>query len=352
MTGPLLTIDLGAVSANWRALDTLSGTAETAVAVKANGYGCGVAEIATAVACSGCETFFVATVEEGVELRAALPKETIYILNGVADRRDSAAYIANDLRPCLNHPGQIEAWQRSEGGACALQFDSGMSRLGLQPTELEQVPADIDVRLVMSHLACADEPTHSANESQRRRFIEHTTRLESKILNAQRSLAATGGTLLGADFHFDLVRCGIGIYGGQPFDAAQPVVRLETPIVQIRDIPKEQFVGYGASWIADRPSRIGTLPLGYADGMHRALSNGAMLYFEGNPVPLVGRVSMDLITVDLTDYPQVNVGDTLEVLGPNQSVDDLAQAAGTIGYEILTSLGHRYTRRYTQVNGT
>lgn len=350
MTQPLLTIDLDALIANWRALDVLSGNAETGVAVKANGYGCGANEVSVALAGAGCRIFFVATVEEGVSLRSVLPEQTIYLLNGVADRRDSAAAIANGLRPCLNHLGQIDAWQRSEGGPCALQLDSGMSRLGLPSAEWPQVPSGLDVRLMMSHLACADEPEHPANEEQRQRFADGVSALRVRAPDAMISLAATGGTLLGEAFHFDLVRCGVGVYGGHPFVDAQPVVHLDTPILQIRDISEEQGVGYGLSWTAERPSRVGTLPLGYADGMHRAMSNGAALYFGGEPVPLIGRVSMDLITVDLTDHPAAQVGDMLEVLGPNQSVDDLAQAAGTIGYEVLTSLGHRYARRYTGAN--
>ena len=347
MPQPTLTVDLEAVASNWRALDALSGAAETGVAVKANGYGCGAVEIASALAQAGCGCFFVATLEEGVALREALAGPTIYILNGVADRRDASAAIANSLRPCLNHLGQIEAWRRFEGGACALQLDSGMSRLGLPSSELSDVPDGLDVRLVMSHLSCADEETHHSNETQRARFLESCDVLKARIPTAKRSLAATGGTILGADYHFDLVRCGIGIYGGHPFENAQSVVSLDTPILQIRDIPAGQSVGYGWSWTADRPSRIATLPLGYADGMHRALSNAATLYHEGKPIHFAGRVSMDLITVDLTDHPALQVGDMLEVLGPNQSVDDLAAAAGTIGYEILTSLGHRYARRYT-----
>jgi alanine racemase len=343
----LLTIDLAAAAANWRALDVLSGAAVTGAAVKADGYGCGAVEVATALTRAGCDTFFVATIEEGVALREALPDPTLYILNGVTDRRDAAAAIVNSLRPCLNHLGQIDAWQRSEGGACALQLDSGMSRLGLPPAELPDVPDGLDVHLVMSHLSCADEPDHHSNATQRARFLESCDLLAARTPKAKRSLAATGGTVFGPEYHFDLVRCGVGIYGGHPFVDAQPVVRLDTPILQIRDIPAGQSVGYGWAWTADRPSRIATLPLGYADGMHRALSNNATLFFEGEPVPLVGRVSMDLITVDLTDCPSAKVGDTVEVLGPNQSVDDLAEAAGTIGYEILTSLGQRYARRYT-----
>ena len=350
MTQPLLTIDLNAVIANWRALDVLSGSAETGVAVKANGYGCGADKVAAALAGAGCQSFFVATIEEGVSLRAALPKPNIYILNGVADRRDATAAIANDLRPCLNHLGQIDAWRRSEGRACALQLDSGMSRLGLQFEEWAHVPGGLDVRLMMSHLSCADEPEHPANEAQRQRFEGGIAALRDRAPDALISLAATGGTLLGEAYRFDLVRCGVGIYGGHPFELAQPVVSLDTPILQIRDIPVGQGVGYGWAWVAGRPSRVGTLPLGYADGLHRALSNGATLYFAGKPVPLIGRVSMDLITVDLTDHPAAAVGDTLEVLGSSQTVDDLAQAAGTIGYEILTSLGQRYARRYTDAN--
>ena len=347
MTQPILTIDLAAVRANWRALDILSGAAETGVAVKANAYGCGATQIATALADAGCKTFFVATLEEGIVLRAAMERPAIHILNGIADRREATAAIANDLQPCLNHRGQVDAWVRSEGGACALQLDSGMSRLGLPPEDLETVPSGLDIRLLMSHLSCADEADHHSNETQRERFVESAEILKARAPKALLSLGATGGTMLGADYHFNLVRCGIGIYGGHPFADAQPVASLQTPILQVREIPQGQSVGYGWAWTADRPSRIGTLPLGYADGMHRALSNGAMFYFGGEPVNLVGRVSMDLITVDLTDHPTAHVGDYLEVLGAHQTVDDLATSAGTIGYEILTSLGQRYTKRYT-----
>jgi len=227
-----------------------------------------------------------------------------------------------------------------------------MSRLGLQPSELDAVLDGLDVCLVMSHLCCADEPGHAANETQRTSFLAGVETLRDRAPNARHSLAATGGTLLGVDYHFDLVRCGVGIYGGQPFADATPVVTLESPILQIRDISAGQGVGYGWTWSAERPTRIGTLPLGYADGMHRALSNRITLFRDGKPVPIVGRVSMDLITVDLTNHPEAQVGDFLEVLGPNQTVDVLAKAAGTIGYEILTSLGRRYLRRYTGGNAS
>ncbi|MCL4158258.1 UNVERIFIED_CONTAM: hypothetical protein GTU68_056425, partial [Idotea baltica] len=199
----------------------------------------------------------------------------------------------------------------------------------------------------MSHLCCSDEPNHPANAVQLLNFKRGVETFRGKFPKVKLSLAATGGTLLTDEYHFDLVRCGIGIYGGAPFIEAAPVVRLDAPILQIRDIPVGQGVGYGWTWEAEGPSRIGTLPLGYADGLHRALSNKMTLFFGGNPVPLVGRVSMDLVTVDLSDHPNAKVGDAIEVIGPNQTVDDVAAAAGTIGYEILTSLGHRYARRYT-----
>ncbi len=348
MTQPLLTIDLGAIVDNWRALDALSGGAETAAAVKADGYGCGAAEVVAALRSAGCRTFFVATVEEGVRLRVALADGEVHILNGIADRDDARACIDNALHPCLNHRGQIELWQAMAGGGCTLQIESGMARLGLPQAEVEALSPGLEVRLVMSHLACADDgPSNPANRVQRAQFTEGAMRLRSHFPAARLSLAATGGTLLGAEYHFDMVRCGIGIYGGMPFADAAPVVTLTAPILQLREIPAGQSVGYGWTWTAERPSRLATLPVGYADGVHRALSNRATFYIDGKPAPMAGRVSMDLVTLDVTDHPQVQVGDPVEILGPHQSVDDLARAAGTIGYEILTSLGHRYTRRYT-----
>lgn len=348
MTQPLLTINLAAAVANWRALDVLSGGAETAVAVKADGYGCGAAEIATALQRAGCRTFFVATVEEGVALRAALAEPDIHILNGIAGQTDAIACIDHRLHPCLNHLGQIGQWRRVGGGACTLQVDSAMSRLGLAPCEVAQVPEGLNIRLILSHLACSDNgPDHAANPEQHRRFTEATAALRARAPHARLSLAATGGTFLGPDYHFDMVRCGIGIYGGLPFGDALPVVTLSAPILQLREIPAGQSVGYGWTWTAERPSRIATVPVGYADGLNRALSNRATFYISGRAAPMAGRVSMDLITLDVTDHPQVQVGDPVEILGPRQTVDDLAAAAGTIGYEILTSLGHRYAKRYT-----
>ena len=197
----------------------------------------------------------------------------------------------------------------------------------------------------MSHLASADEPENAMNARQRGAFTGRAQLLHGLAPNARLSLGATGGTLLGPEFHFDLTRPGVGLYGGEPFAEARTVVHLHAPLLQVREIAAGDSVGYGATWTAKRPSRIGVLGLGYADGFFR-LSKGLQLYLDGRPVPLVGRVSMDMITVDLTDAPEPAPGAMVEVLGPNQSVDDLAKGIGTTGYEVLTSLGPRYARRY------
>jgi alanine racemase len=217
-----------------------------------------------------------------------------------------------------------------------------MNRLGLEPAEFaairdQALPAN--PVLVMSHLACADDPTHPQNAAQLRSF-----RAMTDGLGLTRSLAATGGVLLGPDYHFDLCRPGVGLYGGFPFSQASPVVQLSIPVVQVRDVAKGETVGYSASWTATRPSKIATLAAGYADGLIRAVGGRARLWAGDVACPLAGRVSMDLLTVDVTDLKEVPVA--LDILGPHQTVDDLAEAAGTIGYEILTSLGARYERLY------
>ena len=213
-----------------------------------------------------------------------------------------------------------------------------MRRLGIQPSEWPEARAHAEgATLVMSHLACADEPPHPQNTAQLGAF-----RAMTDGLNTPKSLAATGGTLLGEHYHFDLTRPGIGLYGGLPFDAAQPVVRLSLPVIQIREIAPGTTVGYGATYTAETPRKIATLSAGYADGLIRAMSSKATLWHGDTPCPLAGRVSMDLLTVDVTECDEPP--ETLDILGPNQTVDQLADAAGTIGYEILTSLGSRYTR--------
>ncbi len=368
-----LAIDLDAIAANWRALDALSAPeVETTAVVKADAYGCGAAEAGPALARAGARTFFVALPDEGVSLRQALgPDPTIYILGGYAPpspphatqsppplgvregvriKTDHHLYSAHSLRPVLNSAAQAAAWFSDHASApCAIQLDTGMNRLGMEAAEFASLgPLPASVQLVMSHLACADEPGHLQNPAQLAEFA----RLTEALPDIPLSFAATGGILLGPDYHAHMTRAGIGLYGGLPFAAARPVVSLHLPILQIRDLARGETVGYGATWAATRPSRIATLSGGYADGLIRALggnsvNGGATGYLDGQPLPFAGRVSMDLIGLDVTDCPAAAPGAMVEFLGPHQSVNDLAAAAGTIGHEILTSLGSRYRRRYT-----
>ncbi|WP_415009568.1 alanine racemase [Amaricoccus sp.] len=247
--------------------------------------------------------------------------------------------------PCLNSPGQAADFLRAlPGRPCALQLDTGMNRLGLEPAELEALLPDVARLapvLAISHLACADEPDHPLNVAQAAAMTGFAARLPGVRL----SLAATGGILLGAGHHFGLVRPGVGLYGGMPFAAAEPVVALSLPVVQVRDVAAGEAVGYGATWTAAEPARVATVAAGYADGLLRALGDGGFDLLAGDVrCPVVGRVSMDLVTVDVTGLDRVPP--MLDVLGPRQGVDDLARAAGTIGYEILTGLGPRYERVY------
>ncbi len=337
-----LTIDLDAIAANWRALDRL-GRAETGAVVKADAYGLGMDRVAPALATAGARRFFVALAEEGATLRKVLgPGPDIFVFSGHCEG-DTAPIRDHGLIPLLNSPGQ---WQRHAQALpdhpFGLQLDSGMNRLGLEPAELATIrdaALAAGPRLVMSHLACADEPGHPRNAAQIAAFREMAAAFSCPL-----SLAATGGLLLGPDYHFDVTRPGIGLYGGQPFSAARPVVQLSLPVIQTRELAAGETVGYSATWTAARPSKIATLSGGYADGLIRALGNRATLFADGTPCPLAGRVSMDLLTVDVTDLDRVP--ERMEILGPHQGIDDLAAAAGTIGYEILTSLGPRWQRVY------
>lgn len=344
MTAATLTIDLDAIAANWRALDALSSAnVETSAVVKADGYGLGSGQVAKALWNAGARRFFVAVAEEGVAVRGALGQSAeVFVFSGHM-AGDTHLLKSHRLTPLLNSPQQVQRHlSLLPDHPFGLQLDSGMNRLGLEPDEFAAVRTtalSARPRLIMSHLACADEPAHQQNKAQLAAFREMT-----KGLNIPLSLAATGGTILGSDYHFSLNRPGVGLYGGLPFEGASPVVRLSVPVIQVRDVSKDETVGYGASWTAMRPSRIATLSAGYADGLIRAMGGTAKLWAVDTPCPLVGRVSMDLLTVDVTDLTEVP--DTLDILGPHQTVDKLADAAGTIGYEILTSLGARYNRVY------
>jgi alanine racemase len=338
----ILTIDLDALAANWRALDRLS-QGETGAVVKANAYGCGVEHVAPRLAREGARRFFVATAEEGATLRRVLgdgPEINVFSGHMATDApliRDHA------LTPMLNSPEQAARHRAALPGApYGVQLDSGMNRLGMEPADWAATRAELEagpLTLVMSHLACADEPDRAENASQLKQFTEMTAGVA-----APRSFAATGGILMGSDYQFDLTRPGIGLYGGLPYAAAQPVVRLSLPVIQTRDVAVGEFVGYGGGFRATRPTRIATVSAGYADGLIRYMSSVAQLHDNEHACRLAGRVSMDLLTVDITDLPETP--EHLDILGPHQTVDTLAEAAATIGYEILTSLGNRYQRRY------
>jgi alanine racemase len=349
MATATLTIDLDAIAANWRALDQLSGpTVQTGAVVKADAYGLGAARVARALAQAGARRFFVAVAEEGATVRQALgPGPQINVLSGHM-AGDTEMISDLDLTPMLNSLEQITRHLEAlPGQPFGVQLDTGMNRLGVELLEWDAVaPILLEAGpvMLMSHLACADEPDHPMNLTQLTQFHEMTDGT-----GVPRSFAATGGILMGPQYHFDLTRPGIGLYGGRPFDTAEAVVRLPLPVVQTREVPLGETVGYSAAWEAEAPSIIATVQGGYADGLLRSLAGNAVLWDGDIPCPVVGRVSMDMITVDIThlrEMPKV-----LNILGPHQSVDDLADAAGTISYEILTNLGARYARRYVETRG-
>ncbi|MEI6801133.1 MAG: alanine racemase [Pseudomonadota bacterium] len=339
-----LTLDLTALAANWRALDRMSATGvETAGVVKADGYGLGVEAVVRSLAQAGARTFFVAAAEEGARARQALgPGPRINVLSGHM-AGDAALIRAADLTPMLNSVAQITRHLESlPGHGFGVQLDTGMNRLGMEPTEWEAAAPYVlqtGPDLLMSHLACADAPDHAMNALQLANF--HAMTIGTGVA---RSLSATGGILLGPAYHFDMTRPGIGLYGGHPFDAARPVVALSLPVIQTRGVAQGETVGYSATWTAPRDSVIATVQGGYADGIIRSLSGRATLWAADVPCPVVGRVSMDMITVDVTHLP--HVPDALDLLGPYQTLDHLAEVAGTIGYEILTRLAARLERRF------
>ncbi|MGG7644452.1 alanine racemase [Rhodovulum sp. YNF3179] len=345
MTRPTLTVDLDALVANWRGLDAASGPGvETAAVVKADAYGLGADRVAPVLAAEGVRRFFVALAEEGAALRRILgPGPEIFVFSGHM-AGDAELIAGARLVPLLNDAAQVNRhFEALADHPFGLQLDSGMNRLGMEPAEFAALRDRLLAarpRLVISHLACSDDPSDPMNARQLKSFKEM-----AGDLDVPRSLAATGGTLLGPDYQFEICRPGIGLYGGQPFARAQPVVHLDIPVIQTREVAAGEAVGYGATWIASRPTRIATLAAGYADGIIRQMGNVAQLYAGATPCPLAGRVSMDLLTVDVGHLD--TVPDTLELFGIHQSVDDVAAAAGTIGYEILTSLGDRYARQYS-----
>lgn len=346
-----LTINLAALVRNWQFLAQQAAHGRCAAVVKADGYGLGAVEVATALAAAGCRQFFVAHLAEAIALREGLSARfsdvsaSIAVLNGhfPGEQGEFAHY---QLQSVINSPAQLADWPTDV--PAILQIDTGMSRLGLEALEFEALLPDLRRRpftLLMSHFACADAPDHPLNRQQIERFGAALRHLPG----VPGSLAASSGIFLGADAHFDLLRPGYALYGGNPTpgkpNPMAAVVRLSAPILQIRDIPAGRPVGYSARFVSKVPSRIATIPYGYADGVPR-VTEGAVFHVGGQPVPVVGRVSMDLITLDVTGVPAAVPGAEVDILGPQRDIDQGGTDAGTLGYEILTSIGRRATRRY------
>jgi alanine racemase len=354
----ILTIDLAAIVANWRLLATRAAPAECAAVVKADAYGLGAAKVAPALARAGCRSFFVATLEEGLALRPLLGDAAIHVLNGLHGA-DPHAFVEARLQPVLPSLADIDRWLAAVGdrAPAGLHLDTGMARLGLPPQEVDRLAQDRDriarlnLGLVMSHLACPDEPAHPMNAAQLARFQSLLDRLKPPP-QIPRSLAASSGIFLGADFAFDLVRPGASLYGVPPLtnhpNPMKQVIHLQGKILQTRFVDTDMTVGYGATHRFAGPARLATVGVGYADGFMRALSNRGGAYIGGRRVPLVGRVSMDLITLDVSELPEATTqpGALVDLIGPHNPLDTVGAEAGTIGYEVLTSLGRRYQRRY------
>jgi alanine racemase len=360
--GAVLTIDLAALVGNWLKMKSLAPAAETGAVVKADAYGLGAVHVAPALARAGCKTFFVAHLDEGIALRAALPQARIFVLHG-PNPGTEADFAGHSLIPVLNAPHQVAGWAAfaktcGKAHPAALQVDTGMTRLGLNPAQFEALLADsttlkaLSLCLLVSHFACADTPEHPMSGQQIARFTEFSRRLPG----VERSLSASSGILLGPAAQFDLTRPGIALYGGNPGNAAtnpmRPVVTLSAKILQIHAADAPQTVGYGATHALTAPTRVATVALGYADGLLRGISNPEKPVFgtvRGTfKARMIGRISMDLAAFDIGEVPEglIAPGDSIDVIGKYADIDALAGAAGTISYELLTRLGPRLLRVY------
>lgn len=358
----VLVIDLDRIASNWRALADLVRPAECGAVVKADAYGLGANRVIPALAKAGCHTFFVATLDEAKAARSSAPSATIYILDGILKNAGETVRETGVI-PVVSTLAELAEWSklsvsRNDRLPIALHVDTGLNRLGLTATDIQTLVSDmhmldrLDVTLVMSHLACADEPDAVKNAQQRAVFEQ----LAPLLPSTARSLAASDGLMLGQAYHYDLVRPGYALYGGQAFGGGptpvSPAVELHVKILQVRDVAPGQTVGYSATWSPQSLSRIAVVAAGYADGLFRQLSrvsggSGSFVAVNNQLAPIVGRVSMDLTTVDVTGIePSPKAGDLVEVIGPNITIEALGAAAGTIGYEVLTSLGRRFHRVY------
>lgn len=362
-----LTVDLAALTDNWRDIARRSGKSRTAAVVKADAYGLGLEDCGIALYEAGARDFFVALVQEGVTLRAYAPDARIFVLSGIWPGQEQL-FFEHDLVPVLTSEEQLALWMAvvAEHGdhPCALQVDTGFNRLGLSMQEALELaddvsrPASFSPVLVLSHLHSGDTPSAPSNKAQ----LESFQKVSAAFEGIDSSLSASAGIFLGEDYHFDLTRPGIALYGGEAIDGMKPlrtVAKAEARIIQIRTAGTGDTVSYGATYQLTRPSRLAIVSVGYADGYLRSLSGsgvplraggtqGGFGFIAGHRIPVVGRITMDLTIFDVTDVPQneIKTGDYVELFGPNIPLDDVARAAGTIGYEVLTGLGLRHERRY------
>ena len=358
----LLTIDLDAIVANWRKLEKASVPAECGAAVKADAYGCGIDRVVPALAQAGCKTFFVATIDEARAARAGAPDAAIYVLNGLSPNAGDAL-AAVKAQPMIGDLNELAEWDmfcRRTGwtGGAGIHVDTGMSRLGLSIAEAQSLAPRLNsghhgFTLAISHLACAEQVQNPMNARQVGAFRE-VSHLFSGVTS---SLANSSGIYLGPSFLFDMVRPGAAIYGVNPTPEAAnpmlPVIELKARIIQTRDVPRGDTVGYGATWTARRPTRLAIIAAGYADGYFRAAGSndgtrGADVVIAGQRCPIAGRISMDLIAADITDLPAnaARRGHMATLIGEGVTIDELGRHFGTIAYEVLTSLGCRYKRAY------
>ena len=343
-----LTVDLPALEANYLTLCQAAAPGRCGAVVKANAYGLGVAPVVERLVRSGCDAIFVATLDEGIQVRACAPRASVFVFAGV-DAQSAAGLAEADLTPMLNESSQIEPW-RGRAKPAAIHLDTGMGRLGFPWDEVRpELFEGFDIALLVTHLACADEPNHPLNALQVKRFAE----VAARFPGVSTSIGNSAGTLSGTATGGDLCRPGIALYGGNPFldedNPMSPVVTLEARILQIREVEAGATVGYGATHVADGPGSIATLGVGYADGLPRGVSSRGEILIGQQRAPIVVRVSMDLTTVDISNItPVPKVGDWVEVLGKGIGVDELAAWADTIGYEVLTGLGLRTAPRYLQ----
>lgn len=345
---PTLTVDLSAVRANWRSLKDRHARKSITAVVKANAYGLGVAAVSQALWEEGCREFFVATLEEGIELRGILPEAHIAVFSGIFAGEENE-FKVHRLTPVINDTGQLAA--ASGQRSVILHIDTGITRLGFNESEAEKIAADWPLiagrcQLIMSHLACSGDPTHPKNAEQLERFKKAL----AFFPGAKASFCNSAGLFLPGEFHFDLGRPGCAIYGINPTPGKNPmrqVATLSAPILQLRTLDRDETVGYGATVNAKKGSRIAIAALGYADGYFRSQSNKGSAFINGRKAPILGRVSMDMIALDVSAIPEITPGSRAEFINADITVDDVAKQCGTIGYEIFTRIGERVKRVYS-----